>query len=153
MRDQQFIKIAQDRCCNIHNSGCLGAVFYNDLTTKCLGEKKICLILDNRHCQFFEECVLPGVPDNALELVAAYKARFNSQPMLGKYRECPTCGTRLEPKHRYCAICLRKRTKINRRNSKRSSHPTPPNDSSDTLTCDSDPLNRPLSDPKRRQGN
>lgn len=116
MSDQKkFSRIARDECCNWKLGGCIGAVFGDDLKIKMEKKRPVCLVSEDKHCRFFIECVLPGVPESATA-IQAYKSMVGLVQDMTGFRECPGtgsdhCGTRLEPKMRLCPDCRNKHRK------------------------------------------
>jgi len=121
MRQKQFQRIAQDECCNWKNGGCIGGVFGDDLQhfddkgkSRMTKRLPVCLITEEKCCAFFADVVLPGQKDSA-DLIAHYMARFRQETDFSHFRECPICGTKLQPKKRYCDSCRVKRAREMRR--------------------------------------
>jgi len=102
---------AKHHCANIFTDGSCTYVFPHVPVCK---ELNICLLSEDKECQYFNEFVLPIaiMPDATKD-----ERNMYSVYMGGNARACE-CGTPLAPRERCCPKCRKRRRKETRRKSR-----------------------------------
>ena len=134
MKTSSFVR---EECANHMTDGsCIGAKFDDHLRHRGFTPRSKCLVIADKRCQYFEECVMPLAdiaedPQHAADwrgAVAAYRRKHNLG--LDEGRACPGCGEKLTARKRICPACfLKARKEAARRGmrSKRQNAPCPVN--------------------------
>jgi hypothetical protein len=118
------LQFAKAECANFAFDGsCKGIAIRRDGPAFSFGKRAKCILKDrNKHCPYFEECVLPMGFDTtsaigmakAKEREDALKLYAVNAPRIARNsgRLCPDCQEReLEAGHRFCYLCAANRRK------------------------------------------
>ncbi len=109
-------------CANhLPDGSCIGAKFDDTLRHRGFTPRSKCLVVADKRCQYFEDCVMPLAdiaedPQHATDwrsAVAEYRRKHNLG--IDEGRVCPDCGEKLTARKTICPICLTARRKAKKR--------------------------------------
>lgn len=98
------LKFAKAQCANMEPDGSCAGARFNDALQPLPGKPlPVCALAERKPCQYFKDCVLPGVAN--AEVIHKYRIIHGGKIKPHKTRQCPDCGAPLLPHKRICEKC------------------------------------------------